>query len=112
MSELSLYGVRFYKEKYNRWYVDLPEWKGSKEDLEMVMGADVMLDFISNFKKDIKLDISTYNDNYKYKLVLIEKLETGGANYHFIYDDLNFIVWLCDVTLFVFKSFPQTIYIN
>jgi hypothetical protein len=26
MKELSLYGVRFYKEKYNRWYIDLPEW--------------------------------------------------------------------------------------
>ena len=45
--------------------------------------------------------------------VLIEKLGIGGgANYHFIYNDLNFVVWLCDVTLFVFNSFPQTIYIN
>ncbi len=38
--------LRFYKEEDHRWYVDLHEWNGSKEELEMVMGADIMLDYM------------------------------------------------------------------
>lgn len=25
-----------------RWYIVLPEWTGNKEDLEMVLGADIL----------------------------------------------------------------------
>jgi len=32
--------LKFYKEADERWYVELPEWEGSKADLEMVAGAD------------------------------------------------------------------------
>ncbi len=39
--------LKFYKEKDGRWYVDLPEWTGSKADLEMVCGADTLLDKLS-----------------------------------------------------------------
>jgi hypothetical protein len=35
---------KFEKEKDNRWYIILPEWTGEKEELEMVCGADSMLD--------------------------------------------------------------------
>ena len=38
---------KFYKEEDNRWFVDLPEWEGDKEDLEMVMGADILLEILS-----------------------------------------------------------------
>ena len=48
---------RFYKEG-KRWYVDLPEWMGTKADLEMVFGADTMLDIISNKGSEVKLNIS------------------------------------------------------
>ena len=39
---------KFYKED-NKWFVDLPEWEGEKDDLEMVMGADLLLDILSNY---------------------------------------------------------------
>ena len=38
---------KFYKEDDNRWFVELPEWDGEKDDLEMVMGADILLDVLS-----------------------------------------------------------------
>ena len=38
---------RFNKEEDNRWFVDLPEWEGEKDELEMVLGADMLLDIIS-----------------------------------------------------------------
>lgn len=36
--------LKFEKDTSNRWYLILPEWKGDKSDLEMVCGADAMLD--------------------------------------------------------------------
>jgi hypothetical protein len=40
--------LRFYRTTEDRWYIDLPEWKGSIADLEMIEGADTMLDKLSN----------------------------------------------------------------
>ena len=42
----------------NRWFVDIP-WDGMIEDLEMVSGADLFLDAISNGKKIIILEVGT-----------------------------------------------------
>ncbi len=33
---------KFNKEAQNRWYIELPEWTGSKSELEMVFGADTL----------------------------------------------------------------------
>jgi hypothetical protein len=33
---------RFYKTGDGKWYIDLPEWDGSIDDLQMVDGADTM----------------------------------------------------------------------
>ena len=50
--------LRLYKEEDNRWYVDLPDWTGSKSDLEMVAGADAMLDYFAEGENSIWLYIS------------------------------------------------------
>jgi len=39
----------FYKETTGEWYIDLPDYPGPKEDLQMVLGADKMLDPISGW---------------------------------------------------------------
>jgi hypothetical protein len=108
---------KFYKES-NRWFIYLPEWKGNKEDLEMVEGADTMLDIISQGESPITLFLSIQNDCYAYPTVL-EKLEEcdsikGGAYYlmkEYNGIEYNLKLWLCDVTLFVFNEFPEKIYI-
>ena len=38
--------IRFYQDPDTRWYVDLPEFPGTKAELEMVLGADTMLEFL------------------------------------------------------------------
>lgn len=48
--------LKFYKETDNRWYVDLPNWEGSKAELEMVAGA-TMLDYMSSNTSEITLDL-------------------------------------------------------
>src|ERR1041385_9193711 len=49
---------KFYRE-INDWFVDLPEWEGDKTDLQMVAGADSMLDIISQGEDSVWLTIST-----------------------------------------------------
>ena len=40
------YQLAFVKEKSGRWYIDLPEWEGAHANLEMVAGADLLLDHL------------------------------------------------------------------
>lgn len=99
----------FYKEGNGKWFVDLPEWTGPKEDLEMVLGADVLLDILANGYHDVSVKfgdepfegakILSYNYND----------ETEG-----FYDNDAWhgpsTVWLCHVTQFVFGKYPEKIY--
>lgn len=110
---------KFYKEESGRWYVDLPEWEGSKDDLEMVMGADSFLEILSQGENEAHVTLSTQSFNGSNKLEmkclgLIEGVELGsGAWYklnNYMGIDYDVEMWLCDVTKFVFGDFPKTIY--
>ena len=96
---------RFYKEQDNRWYIDLPEWEGSKEDLEMVLGADLLLFNLANDNDEVyvKFDISPFNDCHT--------LTHEGDGY---YDNDAWhgpsLIWLCYVTTFVFGNYPDRIF--
>jgi hypothetical protein len=112
---------RFYKDEMNWWFVDLPEWTGEKWELQMVSGADTLLDILSDNGNEITLTMSTesvleYDGILKFQeLGRIEGLEMGeGAWYSLFECDKRkepLILWLCDVTKFVFGDFPNTIYI-
>ena len=109
--------LRFYREQdSNRWFADIPEWKGSKDDLEMVMGADIMLDIISQGEDVIYLKFSDepISDNI---LHIIDTKMECGATYlitTLFGIDFDFEIWLCDVTKFVFNSekMPYKIYLS
>lgn len=104
--------LKFYKEA-DDWFVDLPDWEGSKADLQMVDGADRMLDELSfnpqgNRSNSVSLEVSTDTEG-EFNLELLEKLDEGcGAYYRS--DKVNYKIWLCDVTKFVFGEFPDNIY--
>lgn len=107
---------RFYKENSGNWYIDLPEYLGNKSDLQMVCGADVMLDMLSKGGNEITLQISTSKQEFNIHFILdFKTLEleskcsqvTGGGAYY-MWDDEK--IWLCDVTKFVFGYFPKFIY--
>lgn len=107
---------RFYKEFSNHWYVDLPEWNGSKDELEMVMGADTMLNIISQGENEVYLTISLEPFNGCSILKKIEDTpEVGGAIYlmeSYKGIEYNLRLWLCEVTRFVFGYLPEKIYIK
>jgi len=110
---------RFYKEGSGRWYVDLPEWEGSKDELEMVSGADTFLEILSQGESEVNVILSVTDFVGSDKLQLIKPGRLGGwelgegswyklDSYIGISYDLE--MWLCDVTKFVFGGFPETIY--
>jgi hypothetical protein len=108
---------RFYKEVTHRWYVDLPEWEGPKAALEMVDGADTMLEYMAEGLGEVRAILSTKKVDNSYHLHFIrETPEVGeGAQYYleeYIGLTINLKVWLCDVTKFVFGDFPKDIWIT
>ena len=107
----------FEKDPDGRWYIVLPEWTGDRGDLEMVCGADVMLDIMSQGESKVTLGLSlSYvpNSNCTTLNFICEGEDIGGGFYLMethkgVYYNLE--MWLCDVTKFVFGNMPKTIHV-
>ena len=114
----SEYTISFTREDNGRWYVDLPNWKGSHDSLQMVAGADDMLELIGNGAPHVKLQVIKHNtrlDGLDVDMICdrIDCSMTGGATYR-VFDkkgDVN-KMWLCPVTLFVLGEYPKHLYIK
>lgn len=104
---------RFYKDYTDRWFVDLPEWEGEKDELEMVMGADTMLDIMAQGQDQVYVTMSTEPfEGYDYMLFLKEEIYDGGT-YELKGRYVGFDIWLCHVTKFVFDGkMPEIIYLK
>jgi hypothetical protein len=105
--------IRFYR-KDTRWYAHLPEYidqGGTEEECEMVSGADDWLDHISNYSDSVVLNLSD-KDPLSEKIVLYEKDEFGATYVAHSYkeEDINQVMWLCPVTVYVFGCYPEVIY--
>jgi hypothetical protein len=96
---------KFYKEEDGKWYINLPEWQGDKEELEMVAGADILLDVLSNNTNEVhvKFGVEPFDGS--------NTLTHTGNGY---YDNDAWhgpsTIWLCHVTKFVFGDYPDNIY--
>ena len=107
---------KFYKDE-GGWFVDLPEWEGTKADLAMVSGADTMLDIISQGDNDIQVLLSTEEFDGSNRLEFLrESPEVGEGSWYLMKTykgiEYNLELWLCDVTIFVFGEFPKNIYVS
>lgn len=115
--------LKFNKEESNKWYVDLPTYDGDHEDLEMVFGADILLDMLSEGSDSVAIDVSTeqtHIENYVYS-TLIEHDDYGGTyriDITYLPSTLCDLIelgqtfWLCNVAHFVFGEHPKEIYFN
>ena len=106
--------LEFEKDIDGRWYAVIPNWDGNRDDLEMVMGADTMLDILA--QGDDRLVVFMSNQPFENPAMTLtfHKEEYDGAWYHLngnIVENLKEI-WLCSVTKFVFGSYPQTLYLR
>ena len=112
--------IKFYKEANNCWYADLPDYiesGGTKEDCQMVAGADTWLDILAQEQNEIILTLDVNEFDGAEKLTL-EKTDEGfpelGAYYRIHsfqgIDYSHLILWVCPVTLFVFGQYLKEIF--
>ena len=102
------------------WYIDLPEFLaqgGSYGDLQMVDGADKMLDIMAENASSVLLEISREEFEGSDVLVLTEKCDPyiGGGYYllkNYEGQEISRTMWLCQVTAFVFGDIPEKIYVK
>jgi hypothetical protein len=112
VSELESVILRFYKSRDEYWYVDMPEWEGSIDALEMVRGADDMLDELSsNTGRDVYLQISTSSFDDCERLIKIQDdVVGGGAYYGYASTYEPRVIWLCSVSNWYFGCHPENIF--
>lgn len=105
--------LKFYKKYEDEWFVDLPTWTGNEDDLQMVQGADTLLEYLAEGKERLALRFSIKPFEGASLMERMYVCETDGA-YYFIHSynniEINLPFWLCDVTKFVFGEFPENIY--
>ena len=98
-----------FNKENGSWYIDLPNWQGTKGELQMVAGADILLDHLSNNGTAVNVALSIEKDCPKEYETLkrIIKTPPNGCLYHLGIKP----VWLCNVTKFVFDGvFPKQIH--
>ena len=116
--------VRFFKQD-KKWYADIPN--RTLEENEMVMGADIALEQLSNGKDEVFLTLTDENPGWNAPLVLTRKEHDDDGAYYRLSGVMmvNFIegmadneygltkpeVWICNVTHDVFGEHPETIYL-
>ena len=99
--------LKFKQEKTGRWYIVLPEWTGSKSDLEMVSGADDLLKDIAKGRSTVELTISLKKKyGYKHLEKIANSPKIGGAIYFLGLKP----IWLCAVIQHVLGKMPKDIY--
>lgn len=107
-----------FKKEEGRWYIHLPlylEQGWSKQDLEMVEGADKLLNTIASGRNRVSLRLSTEPFEGADVLELMEHCPApkGGAVYLLETchgKDVGSYIWICDIALFVFGDMPEHIY--
>lgn len=110
---------RFIKEEMG-WFIDLPEYLaagGAKADLQMVAGADTMLDVMAGGGDSVtvQLDEAPFEGADELQLTELCDPILGGGIYDmksFEGRDVNQQMWLCAVTEFVFGYMPPKIWVK
>ena len=104
----------------SEWYIDLPEYLeqgGAKRDLQMVEGADTMLDVMAERGSTVVLNMAEEPFEGADELVLVEKCDPSmGGGYYLMekYNGkaVNQRMWLCQVTEFVFGKLPERFFVK
>lgn len=123
----SQYTLSFVDDGGGCWYIDLPSWKGSRNQLAMVAGADRFLTHMAEDRQRITLDVRVFEKPLSLSgyVCLRRTRQDYGAWY--AYDRQQAVLqgypcfmdgthpataWLCPVTLFVMGRYPGYIYVK
>jgi hypothetical protein len=108
--------LHFKKDLNRRWYIVLPGWQGSRDDLEMVSGADTWLDIVSDDRDECVLCMSEDEFEGAYPIQLTAERapgQGGGGNYVLKMYNMQVVdleIWLCEVTRWLWGKLPGVIY--
>jgi hypothetical protein len=108
---------RFNKTASQRLYIYLPEWPGSIDELEMVQGADTMLDKVADGADQCSLILSDQPFDGADVITLVTDLtgSIGGGDYimeTYKGVSINQSMWICSVVIEVFDRVPSVIYVG
>ena len=110
------HNFHFVKNDKGEWWLDLPEWQGDPEDLQMVEGADEWLELVSNGSDatSLILAVDAFDGAENLSLMRLRDKNLGGGGIYFLESyqqkGIHLKLWLCEVTEFVFGEIPQKIY--
>jgi hypothetical protein len=120
LAHKSTYHLAFNREDNGGWYIDLPVWQGAHDSLEMVAGADWLLEFVGKGAPRVEVEVVKSNEKLKemendkrfFRCDQTEQSLMGGATYDVNLEGFNRTMWLCPVTLFVLGEYPKYLYIK
>lgn len=93
-----------------RWFIDIP-WDGNVADLQIVVGANLLLDSLCNGNLRISIEVST--DLIKDYIHLNKISEDEfGATYWINTPNFSGEIWLSPVTLAIFPDYPKDLYMK
>ena len=103
--------LTFEKWEDGRWFVVLPDYDGDQEDLEMIDGADKLLDILTTDGLYVNLSVSLKEVPGMFHLQLVKHDEIGATyevtnHGYFLHKD----IWLCNVVHYLFGEHPEIIY--
>ena len=102
--------LSFEKWEDGRWFVILPDYDGDQEDLEMVDGADTLLDFLTTDGLYVTVEVSLEEKEGWPSLRLVAHDEIGGTYQVENLEGFSQDVWLCNVVHYVFSEHPECLY--
>lgn len=107
--------IGFIREADGRWYADIKHWpKLFHSNLEMIAGADDMLDALDCGEGYVKVEVVLNPDNKRdwFKMIKISQTYLG-ATYTVLYcDKYKGKAWLCNVGKFVMGQHPQALFVR
>lgn len=98
-----------FKKDVQGWFIDLKKSPFTRGQLAMVAGADTLLDLLSFGESKIKLELS-HLPFFGATELTRENYSMFGGGYYVCKEANNHKLWLCPVTLYVFKKYPKKIY--
>lgn len=104
----------FERLENGRWYVVFPEYEGDQEDLEMVEGADKMLDALTTDGMYVSLTISEERpEDDNYFIFEMEAHDDCGGFYNVLgCEQFKGTIWLCNVVHEFYEDHPETLYVS
>lgn len=113
---MKIYNLSFTKESSGFWYIDLPKWPFSHDNLMMVAGADKLCEELSYASSHTLVEVIISKKELDLPdYIHLKREEVGlfdGATYKVSNSIKTNICWICPVTLFVFGGYPRNIYLK